>query len=412
MKISWYSHYFTPEIGAPSARLYDLSSQWAGAGHAVSVTTCFPNHPGGELYPGYRMSLHQEENLNGITVHRLPTYVAANRGFIKKLCGHLSYIPSALIRAVALKEEADIIIGTSPTFFAAMAGAGAALLRQRAFVMEVRDLWPAIFVELGVLKNPMLIRMLEAIELALYRQASAVVTVTDAFRQNLISRGVDPRKVAMIPNGADTEFWVPDNAARQYKNELGMDNKFVVLYIGAHGISHGLTSILECARRLQSVTTDIQFLFVGDGAEKPMLQKRAAELGLQNVAFHAPVDKEGVRRYYAISDACLVPLRDIPLFDAFIPSKMFEIMAMGRPIVAGLKGEAADIVRRSGGGIVVKPEDAQALQTAIMDLHRQPRLCDELGSSGRQFVCDHYSRKTLAEKYIGVLETAAEAYGR
>jgi len=412
MKISWYSHYFTPEIGAPSARLFDLSSQWVGAGHAVSVTTCFPNHPGGELYPGYRMTLHQEENLNGITVHRLPTYVAANRGFIKKLGGHLSYIPPALVRAVALKEEADIIIGSSPTFFAALAGAGAALLRRRPFVMEVRDLWPAIFVELGVLKNPMLIRMLEAIELALYKQASAVVTVTDAFRQNLISRGVDPRKVAMIPNGADTDFWLPDNDARQYKQALGLGNKFVVLYIGAHGISHGLSSVLECARRLQSVSTQIQFLFVGDGAEKPMLKKRAGELGLQNVAFHAPVDKQGVRRFYALSDVCLVPLRDIPLFDAFIPSKMFEIMAMGRPIVASLKGEAADIVRRSGGGLIVRPEDPGALQDAIQDLHNQHRLCAELGSSGRRFVCDHYSRRALAEQYIGVLEEAAQAYGR
>jgi len=412
MKISWYSHYFTPEIGAPSARLFDLSNQWVGAGHAVSVTTCFPNHPGGELYPGYRMVLHQEEHLNGITVHRLPTYVTANRGFIKKLGGHLSYIPPALVRAVALKEAADIIIGTSPTFFAAMAGAGAALLRQRPLVMEVRDLWPAIFVELGVLKNPMLIRMLEAIELALYRQASAVVTVTEAFRQNLISRGVDPRKVAMIPNGADTDFWLPDNDARQYKDELGLGDKFVVLYIGAHGISHGLASVLECARRLQSVAPDIQFLFVGDGAEKPMLEKRAGELGLQNVAFHAPVDKMGVRRYYALSDVCLVPLRDIPLFDAFIPSKMFEIMAMGRPIVASLKGEAADIVRRSGGGIIVRPEDAGALQAAIQDLYKQRRLCAELGNRGRRFVCDHYSRRALAEQYIGVLEEAVQAYRR
>ncbi|MCP3950716.1 MAG: glycosyltransferase family 4 protein, partial [Desulfobacterales bacterium] len=409
MKISWYSHYFTPEIGAPSARLFDLSRQWVRGGHDVSVTTCFPNHPGGELYPGYRMSLHQLENVEGITVHRLPTYITANRGFVKKLCGHLSYIPPALVRALILKEKTDIIIGSSPTFFAAMAGAGAALLRRRPFIMEVRDLWPAIFVELGVLKNPILIRMLETIELALYRFASAVVTVTESFRQNLISRGVHPDKVATIPNGADTDFWQPVQETKENKHELGLGDKFVVLYIGAHGISHGLASVLECANRLQAVS-EIQFLFVGDGAEKNMLKKRVVELGLRNVTFHEPVDKQGVKRFYALADACLVPLRDIPLFDAFIPSKMFEIMAMSRPIVASLKGEAADIVQRSKSGIVIAPEDAAAMHDAILELYENQALCLELGENGRRFVGDNFSRKALADRYLGILEDVLKRF--
>ncbi len=411
MKIDWYSHYFSPEVGAPSARLYDLSRCFIDQGHSVHINTCFPNHPKGALYPGYRHGCYMEESIASIDVSRYWTYIAANRGFAKKLAGHISFLLSSAAQYSRNRFSGDVVIGTSPTFFAAIAAAGRGLGYRVPFVMEVRDLWPAIFVDLGVLRNPWLIRMLEMLELWLYRLADRVVTVTQSFRQNLIDRGVSPDKVVNIPNGADVDYWTPRPGDPQLRSKLGLEDKFVVLYIGAHGISHALTRVLECAKQLKE-NNDIQFVFVGDGAEKQRLLDYQKQERLNNVTFHNSVDKDQVMSFYAMSDACLVPLRDIPLFDSFIPSKMFEIMAMARPIIASLKGEAADIVKRSGSGIVVKPEDAGAIRRSILHLYNDSGLCQELGRNGRAYVCRHFSRKSLADKYLSVLSDAISARRR
>jgi glycosyltransferase involved in cell wall biosynthesis len=395
MNIGFYSHYFTPEIGAPSARIYDLSQQWLAIGHPVQVVTCFPNHPMGKLYEGYQPGFYMHENLDGISVHRHWSYITPNKGLIKKTLGHISYLLSALIFRNRYLEDLDITIGTSPTFFAPMAAAWTAFQRKIPFIMEVRDLWPAIFVELGVLRNPSLIRWLERWELALYRQATRVVTVTEAFRHNLIERGVPASKVVTIRNGADVEFWQP----------IELEGRFVALYIGAHGISHALGSILESAARLRN-QQNIQFLFVGEGAEKDQLIRQAEEARLANVHFLDPVDKHAVREFYAVADVCLVPLRDIPLFQSFIPSKMFEIMSMERPIIGSVRGETADILRESGGALVVEPEDSEAIAQAVLWIYEHPDEAQAMGQRGRQFMANNYSRRSLAELYVDVMNEA------
>lgn len=409
MNITWHTHYFTPEISAPSARIHDLSRSWLDMGHKVQVITCFPNHPYGKLYPGYKHGIYNKENIDGINVHRGWSYITPNKGLVKKAMGHISFFPSALILSGRHLDNPDVVIGSSPTLFAAMAAAAIGIKRKVPFIMEIRDLWPAIFVELGILKNPLIIRMLEHLELALYRQATRIITVTDSFRQNLISRGPAPSKVVTIPNGADIEFWQPVQPNTELRRKLGLENKFVVLYIGAHGVSHALGRILESAESLQN-NTDIHFLFVGAGAEKKRLIQQAQQARLKNVNFLDPVDKEGVKAFYSIADVCLVPLRNIPLFNSFIPSKMFEIMAMGCPIVASLRGEPADIISRSGSGIVVEPENSKAIAQALLHLcqHREKRQA--MGNKGRQFVCENYSRRILAMQYVQVIEEALREY--
>src|ERR1044072_1722514 len=198
MKIAYFSHYFTPEIGAPSARIYDLSRQWIELGHQVQVVTCFPNHPTGRLYPGYESQSYMSENVDGILTHRNWTYVTPNKGFVKKTIGHMSFLAGARLGERHI-DSCDVVIGTSPTFFAAMAAVSFARRRGIPFVMEGRDLWPAIFVELDIIRNQQLIRLLEKRERRLYDQASRIVVVTDAFRQNLIERGVPSEKVTSIP---------------------------------------------------------------------------------------------------------------------------------------------------------------------------------------------------------------------
>lgn len=411
MNIAWYSHYFSPEVGAPSARINDLSRCFINRGHSVNVNTCYPNHPKGVLYQGYHHGLYMAERISEIDVSRYWSYIAPNKGIVKKLTGHVSFMASAIAQSHRNPIRSDVVIGTSPTFFAAMGAATRGFRCKIPFIMEVRDLWPAIFVELGVLKNPFLIRMLEMLELWLYRKATRVVTVTESFRKDLINRGVAPDKVVNIPNGADVDFWQPMDSTSFMRSKLGLENKFVILYIGAHGISHALTRILECAKELKD-TSDIHFLFVGDGAEKPELIEYSQRQQLKNVSFHGSVGKEQVRSFYALSDICLVPLRNIPLFDSFIPSKMFEVMAMARPIVASLKGESAGIVEKSGGGLVTEPENVAEIKRSILHLYYNRQLCADLGKKGRQFVCENYSRQALADKYLRTIEGAIEAYER
>ncbi len=409
MNIACHTHYFTPEIGAPSARIHDLSRQWLLSGHAVEVVTCFPNHPAGKIYPGYKSGLYMHETMDGIKVHRHWTYTTPNKGFLKKSLGHLSYLPAAIMLSNQRLSRPHVAMGSSPTFFAAMAALAASVKYKIPFVMEIRDLWPAIFVDLGVLRNRTAIRLLEKLELSLYRRAARVVTVTESFRRNLIERGVSPEKIHTIPNGADTDFWSPAPPPEKLKKELGLENRFVVLYIGAHGISHALDRVLEAALKLKD-RESICFLFVGEGAEKDALVKKAGALGLKNVLFHDPVEKEAVRDFYALADTCLVPLRDIPLFNSFIPSKMFEIMAMGRPIIASLCGEPAEILERSGSAVIVPPEDSGGIAEAVLHLYNDGNAAEKMGARGRTFVTDHYSRRHLAAAYLEVLEQAVESY--
>ena len=409
MNIAFYSHYFTPEIGAPSARLFDLSKQWQAAGHYVDIVTCFPNHPVGRIYDGYRSGVYMLELLDGLSVHRHWTYITPNKGFLKKTIGHVSFLPSAVLLSNRRLKHPQIAIGSSPTFFAAMGAAAAGMQHKIPFVMEVRDLWPAIFVDLGVIRNGRVIRMLEKLELSLYSRAAKVVTVTEAFRRNIIERGIEADKVHTIPNGADTEFWRPRPVPKRLKERLGLEGSFVVLYIGAHGISHALTRILESAALLEG-RAPIRFLFVGEGAEKSALMERAKVLNLKNVIFHEPVNKEAVRDFYALADVCLVPLRNIKLFEGFIPSKMFEIMAMGKPIIASLSGEPADILARSGSAVIVPPEDSEGIAEAALHLYAHPEDGEKMGERGRAFVVHHYSRRSLASTYMEVLREAVELY--
>ncbi len=407
MNISCFSHYFTPEIGAPSARIYDMSQKWLSEGHSVDVVTCFPNHPKGKVYNNYTLQRYLCEQLNGITVHRNWTYIAANVGFVKKTLGHFTLWPSARIHSEKNLNYPDVTIGTSPTFFAAMAASGAARRRNIPFIMDVRDLWPAVFVELGVVKNRWIIGLLEKWEMSLYHQATKIVTVTEAFRNDLIARGIPPNKVHTIHNGADTDFWQPRAHANQLRRKLNLQDKFIALYIGAHGISHALGKVLDSAVQLQHIQ-DIHFLFVGTGAEKTMLVEKAQSANLKNVTFHDPVPKEDVADFYAMADVCLVPLRNIPLFDTFIPSKMFEIMAMERPIIGSVRGESAGILSSSGGAVVVSPEDSEAVANALCALRDNPEQRRLMGEHGRLFVEKYYSRKILAAKYVEVMREAIQ----
>jgi len=404
VKIAVFTHYFWPELGAPSARLLELGRAWVARGYDVTVVTNFPNHPTGVVPDEYRGRSFQVEEVDGVRVVRCRTYATPNRGFLKKTLGHLWFMLQAVVQATPHVRDADVLVASSPTLFAAVAALVVSWRIRRPFVIEVRDLWPAIFVDLGVIRNRAIIWCLERLELFLYRRAAAVVTVTRAFAGDIASRGIAQEKLHVIPNGVDLRAFTPGPADAELRARLSLAGRFAVLYCGAHGISHALGRILEAADRLRE-DGRIHFLLVGEGAEKDELVARARALRLANVSFLPAVPRAQVAALYRGADLCLVPLRALPLFRAFIPSKMFEILACGRPILASLEGEAADILRESGAAVVVPPEDVDAAVAAVRRLAADRDECARLASRGRPYVAAHFDRDALGARYADVLES-------
>ena len=264
MRVLLICHYFAPEIGAPQARLSEMARVWAADGADVTVLTGMPNHPTGVIPPEYRGKLRCTEEVDGYQVVRTWLYATPNEGFVKKTLGHLSFMVSSVFLGFRRSGRPDVVVVSSPTFFSLFSAYAIARLRRRPLVVEIRDLWPAIFVELGVLKNRQLIRVLERCEMFMYRAAAHVVTVTDGFREDLIRRGIDPAKVTTITNGVDLEKFQPAAADPQLRSRLGAQpGQALALYIGAHGISHGLQSVADAAQLLSG--EGVHVAFVGDG---------------------------------------------------------------------------------------------------------------------------------------------------
>ena len=277
MIVTCLCHFFHPEIGAPSARILEMAREWREMGHTVKVVTGFPNHPTGVVPPEYRGKLCQKEFTEGIEVYRSYVFARPNAGVILRTINHLSFMVSSLIFSLPRVGAMDVIIVSSPTFFSVMAAYLFARLKRVPYVFEVRDLWPAILADLGVVRNRFMLGILERLEMFLYKRARKIVTVTNAFRKNIMARGVPGDKIQVISNGADIDFFSPfGGCASDVKCEHSLDGKFVVLYLGAHGISHGLKSIVDCADLLRQETA-IHFLLVGEGTEKKTTEKLPAK---------------------------------------------------------------------------------------------------------------------------------------
>jgi glycosyltransferase involved in cell wall biosynthesis len=409
MRVLIVTHYFPPEIGAPQARLSALASIWAADGDDVTVLTGMPNHPTGVLPPAYRRAVFRRERADGYRVLRTWLYATPNEGVLRKTLGHLSFMASSVLLGGPATGRADVVLVSSPTFFSILSGWLLARMKRARFVVEVRDLWPAIFVELGVLTNRRVIALLMRLELAAYAAADQVVVVSEGFRADLISRGVPPAKVHTIRNGVDAaRFAIATGAGRDWRARLGAaTGDCLVLYAGTHGISQALPAIADAAARVADRPGGacVRFAFVGDGADKRRLERRVAELGLRNTVLLPGVPHTEMPWLLAAADICLVPLRDVPLFATFIPSKMFECLAAGRPVIGSVTGEAAQLLAEAGA-VVVPPEDSGALAAAIGTLAADPELRAVLGKAGRVFAEQRCDRVALARQYRKVLDQA------
>lgn len=388
-------------MNAPASRTYENARRWVKAGHKVTVITCAPNHPNGIIYPGYKNRVYQWDELDGIRILRVKTYLSANKGFLKRILNYISYMISATLWS-PLVIDVDAVVSTSPQFFCGFSGYFVSRLKRCRWVLEIRDLWPESIIAVGAIANRKVIVFLEGLETFMYRKADRIVPVTDSFKVHIMGRGIDPGRISVIKNGADLERFSPLPKQNAFREQHGLNGKFVASYIGTHGMAHGLDTIFAAAELLKD-RDRIVFLLVGDGAERENLLKQKEARKLDNVIMLQQQEKAKIPEIIAASDVNLVLLKKTDLFKTVIPSKIFEAMAMERPVILGVEGESKAIVEEGECGVCIEPENTDELVDMLDKLCGSVEMTDRMGRNGRRFVEKYFNRDDLAADYLALI---------
>ena len=412
VRILYVCQYFPPEMGAPAARAVELARHWARLGHDVTVLTGFPNHPTGVVPPEWRPRLRNlvyRETVDGIHVVRTWLFPLPNRKSYERILNYSSFCVSAALRGVELRRP-DVVIATSPQLLVGLAGWWIARWQRAPFVFEVRDLWPESLSAVGMGKeNSLLHRMLSRIARFLYQRADRIVPVTPAFKQHIIQHwDIPAQKIDVVENGVETDLFAPDPSSDQLRRTLGLENKFVIAYIGTLGMAHGLDVLIEAATHLQASAPGIAFLLVGEGADKERILALAREHRLQNLRVVDQQPREHVPAFISAADVCAVLLKKSELFKTVIPTKMLEFMACARPVLLGVDGQARQLLEEAQGGFFVEPENASALVEAITRLANDSSLRTKYGNNARAHVLEKCSREKTATQYLRVLKDVIE----
>lgn len=405
MRILYLSQYFLPEAGATQTRAYEMAKGLIRAGHDVTMLTEIPNHPQGIVHPSYRGKAWVRRELEGIDVIHVWVKASPVKTLTTRMAFYLSYMINATFAGLLLARGGfDAIYATSPPLFVGGAALVLSALRHTPMVFEVRDLWPESAVALGELRNPRFIRWATSLEEWCYRRARRIVVVTQGIYDRLVERGIPQEKLALIPNGANTElFRYQPEAGRAVRRELGLEDRFLVTYAGIHGIAQGLEVVLNAADLLHD-RPRVHFLMIGDGPRKRALLEMKETLGLLNVTMLDAQPREAIPAYLSAADVALVPLRRLDLFKGALPSKIFDAWACQCPVILSMQGEAQKVMERAKAGIYVEPESPEALAQAIVELARQPQQLRRYGRNGRRFVEEHYSRQAQAQQLTLLLE--------
>jgi glycosyltransferase involved in cell wall biosynthesis len=397
MRILFLTDNFPPETNAPATRTYEHCLKWINMGYKVTVITCFPNFPKGRVFEGYINKLYQKENIDGITVIRVWSYITENNGFVKRIIDYVSYALTSFLFGLFVKT--DLIIATSPQFFTALSGRMLSIFKRIPWVMEVRDLWPDSIAAVGSMnKNSKSFKLLKKIEHHLYLSASKIVVVTDSFKKYVIKEHqITSEKVGVFKNGVlISNFKKPKpNDVMTLKESLGLKNKIIISYLGTHGLAHGLKFILESISKISN--PDLHFLFIGDGAEKQNLIEYSKNLDSRNFTFLDSVTKSEIPLYIEISDFSLVNLKKSDEFKNVIPSKIFENIAMYKPILLGVEGESEKLIDDYEVGVCFEPENKESFFNAIKDIQNLDR--DSFKVNCNKMLTD-FDRNNIAENLI------------
>jgi glycosyltransferase involved in cell wall biosynthesis len=390
-------------------RHHELSRYIAGQGNQITIITSPISYLTGRKS---KLAPRQVEKVVGenpdegeITIIRSYAYPALHRSFVHRTINFFSFMFSSFLVGLSVRSV-DLIWGTSPPIFQAVTAWALARLKRVPFLLEIRDLWPAFAVQVGILRNPAIIRASEWLERFLYRRADLLVINSPGFLEHVKARGAG--RVEIVPNGSDTEMFDPECSGAELRQRYNINDKFIVLYAGAHGVSNDLGIILDAAVELKS-EEDIVFVFLGDGKEKINLIKRADELGLNNVLFIPPVVKEDIPETLAAADACIAILKPIPLYATVYPNKVFDYMAAGKPVILAIDGVIKEVIEQSKAGIATPPGDSHAVATAVITLFNDRVKAKEYGENGRIYVSQYFNRKQLAASTLQIMRQLINA---
>lgn len=411
MRFLFLTQYFPPEIGAAQVRLGSVARELVELGHGVEVVTAMPNHPAGRIFPGYGGRFYCRESWAGIPVHRVWLYPSLGAGW-KRMLNYLSFTatcPAGLVRA----GKPDYLFVESPPLFLGAVGAAYSSLRGVPLIFNVSDLWPDSVRAMGLMREGTALRLAGALERWIYRRSAYINGLTEGIGEVLVrEKNVPVQKVLFLPNGVDTKFFKPLPYDAELARELGLAGKKTIVYAGTMGYAHGLEVSLMAMDLVRETTPDVVLLFIGGGSEKERLMRLAGELGLRNVLFMDPRPPEFIARLYSIAYAGLASARNLPLFKGARSSKMFPVMACGKPVVYRGDGEGPRLVEEARAGLVARSEEPGELAAAICKLVQNPDLANELGQNGRNYVENNFSWRVLVRNWLAQLAAGGYAHGR
>ncbi|MDC3116901.1 glycosyltransferase family 4 protein [Alphaproteobacteria bacterium] len=402
MHLLFLTDNFPPEVNAPASRTFEHALEWQNMGWNVTILTTVPNFPKGKVYPNYTNKLWQTEVLKGIKVVRVWSFITSNSGFFLRTLDYISFMITSILASIFIRKI-DIVIGTSPQFFTVCAAFIVSKLKRSIFVFELRDLWPESVKALNIIKDGLILKILEKIEIYLYKKADIIISVTNSFKKHLINRGIDGSKIHVITNGVNLMKFKKKSKNKNLLKKLNLENCFICGYIGTHGLAHSLETVLKAAKILtNNGLEDIKFLFLGDGAEKNKLIKYSKNQMLNNVVFIDSVSRQEVSLYWSLLDVTIIHLKNIDTFKSVIPSKMFESMAMGIPLLHGVSGESQDIVKKNKIGICFKSENEDSLINSILQIKNNKELYTFFEKNCQKSALE-FDRSNLAKKMFNII---------
>ncbi|MGE0824679.1 MAG: sugar transferase [Candidatus Binatia bacterium] len=386
-------------------RHYEFAQYAIRAGHEFSIVASDVSYLTGQA-AAQNARLVTEQNNNGMRVLRAYTYPALHHSFVWRVISFVSFMCTAVWTGLRA-GPVDLVMGTSPPIFQAVSAWLVALLRRRPFLLEIRDLWPEFAVEMGVLKNPLLIWLSRRLESFLYSQATHLLVNSPAYRNYLIVKNVPAEKVSLIANGVDPRMFAPEATGAEVRARWNLNDAFVVTYAGALGVANDLLVLLQAAEQLRQ-HEHIRFFLVGDGKERAALEAYARERQLTNVVFTGAQPKSTMPVMLAASDLCVAILQNIPLFRTTYPNKVFDYMAAGRPTVLAIDGVIREVIEEASAGVFVPPGNATALAEAVLTLSRDRERARCMGKNARAYVVEHFNRQCQSQQFVTLLQEVGQ----
>lgn len=401
VKILFHTHYYLPETGPATKRISGLAENLKEDGHQVEILTGFPSYPSGIKPDGYKRKIYMDEEINGIKIYRYYTYASPKVNLFNRLLNYLSFMISSLF-FLFKKEKYDVIITSSPPLFISISAWPISALKKTPLVFDVRDIWPDVAEEIGqISRGGFQYKILDKMANFLYKKSDLITTVTNMKKEKLKSKGISNEKIKYISNGFDKIF-LENDIDNKIVDEFNLKEKFTLVYAGNVGLAQGLDIIIDAAENLKDYN-DIQFLIIGDGLEKDELEQRAKKAELNNLKFLGLYPHKKIYTFLRYSDASIIPLKNENLKDS-VPSKLFESLGAGCPVILSAAGESAKIVNDSNGGLTVEPGDSAALKDAILQLYNNEDLKRDFSKNGQAYVLENFTREKIAKKLSVVLE--------